>query len=110
TEEFPMARAYRDARINRIFEGTNEINRLTVLDQLIRRATRGRLALPQAAARLKETILSPPSAPKLADNPLDEADEWIRQIRNATLFTAGQAWESLGDALAEKQEVVAAIA
>src|SRR5205823_7364675 len=50
TEEFPMARFYRDARINRIFEGTNEINRLTVVDQLVRRAMRNRLALVQAAA------------------------------------------------------------
>ncbi len=111
TEEFPLARAYRDARINRIFEGTNEINRLTVLDQAFRRALKGRLALPQAAAKLKDTILSaPPSMPDLNLDPLDEMAGWVRQLRNITLYTAGQAYEALGQNLIEKQEVVAAIA
>ncbi len=111
TEEFPMARAYRDSRINRIFEGTNEINRLMVLDQLIRRAQRGRLALPQAAARLKDVILAPPVPPAdSTGDPLSEVGKWVVSIRNATLFVMGQAWETLGEQLAEKQEVVAAIA
>jgi alkylation response protein AidB-like acyl-CoA dehydrogenase len=111
TEEFPMARAYRDARINRIFEGTNEINRLTVLDQAMRRAQKGRLALPQAAARLKEAILSlAPSASGFSTDPLDEVGEWVRQIRNVTLYAAGQAWEALGVKMADLQEVAAAIA
>jgi len=111
TEEFPMARAYRDARINRIFEGTNEINRLTVLDQLVRRAQRGRLALPQAAAKLKEAILAPPTpAAHTFDDPLCEAGVWVDSIRKATLFVAGTAWETLGESLSEQQEVVAAIA
>jgi alkylation response protein AidB-like acyl-CoA dehydrogenase len=111
TEEFPMARAYRDARINRIFEGTNEINRLTVLDQAMRRAQKGRLALPQAAAKLKETVLGlTPTAAGLGAEPLNEVGEWVRQIRNVTLYAAGQAWEALGIKVADLQEVVAAIA
>jgi alkylation response protein AidB-like acyl-CoA dehydrogenase len=111
TEEFPMARAYRDARVNRIFEGTNEINRLTVLDQLMRRAQRGRLALPQAAARVKDAIFNaPPLLPDTAVEPLDEAGVWVTGIRNTTLYVAGQAWETLGEGLAEQQEIVAAIA
>lgn len=111
TEEFPMARAYRDARINRIFEGTNEINRLTVLDQAFRRALKGRLALTQAAANLKDTILSAsPSLPDMNLDPIAEIGGWVRQIRNATLYAAGQSYEALGQNLIEKQEVVAAIA
>src|SRR5205814_9903416 len=78
TEEFPMAKAYRDARINRIFEGTNEINRLTVLDQALRRVQKGRLPLTQAAAKLKDTILSAtPALPDTLAEPLDEIGTWV---------------------------------
>lgn len=111
TEEFPMARAYRDARINRIFEGTSEINRLTVVDQVVRRAMKGRLNLPAAAAKLKETLLAGPTGmPGSLDDPLEEIGVAVEQIRNALLYVAGQGFETLGPRLAEEQEIVAACA
>ncbi|MDE2125306.1 MAG: acyl-CoA dehydrogenase family protein [Armatimonadetes bacterium] len=109
TEEFPMARAYRDARINRIFEGTNEINRLTVLDQALRRAKAGRLDLESAAHRLRDTVLAPPETLESTD-PLGAARALVGEMRNVLLYVAGQAWEALGEGLAEQQEVAAAIA
>ena len=60
TEEFPLARAYRDTRIDRIFEGTNEINRLTVAGTLLRRAQRGRLPLLPAIERAAAELLALP--------------------------------------------------
>jgi alkylation response protein AidB-like acyl-CoA dehydrogenase len=77
----------------------------------MRRAQRGRLALPQAAARVKDAIFNaPPLLPDTAAEPLDEAGVWVASIRNTTLYVAGQAWEALGEGLAEQQEIVAAIA
>ena len=60
-EDYPVARGYRDSRVNRIFEGTNEINRMLIIQMLMKRATSGALPLMQAGAKLREEILAGPS-------------------------------------------------
>ncbi len=108
SEEFPIAPLYRDARVFRIFEGTNEINRLTVVDQLLRRARQGRLALLPAAAQAQETM--PSASVEASDDPQETMGAWVRQMRAAILYVLGAAWETLGERLAERQEIAAALA
>src|SRR5262249_58582238 len=61
SKDYPVERAYRDARISRIYEGTNEINRLIISGQALKRAAKGELALFQAAPKLAHEVLQPPS-------------------------------------------------
>jgi alkylation response protein AidB-like acyl-CoA dehydrogenase len=106
--DFPIERAYRDSRIQRIFEGTNEINRLLIPETLMRRAMKGELPLFEAAQKLRSELLEPsfdqPEGPWVSE---------IRQVANLkklALMVAGLAVERFGTELEREQEVVAAIA
>ncbi|MHB8399374.1 MAG: acyl-CoA dehydrogenase family protein [Candidatus Limnocylindrales bacterium] len=111
-EGYPAAQAYRDARINRIWEGTNEINRLLVPGTLIRRALKGRLDLLGPARRAQEALLAPSPAglDRDADDPLGSETALVEGLRQVTLLLAGAAVQRYGTALEEEQEVLAGLA
>jgi len=111
TEEFPAAQIYRDSRINRIFEGTNEINRLLMLDQLMRRALKGKLpGLMEAAQAIRAELNQPQMPTPDPIDPLEAIGKYIVNAKKAILMTAGMAVEQVGTALEEQQEIVAHLA
>lgn len=109
-EEYPAARAYRDARINRIFEGTNEINRLLIPAMLFRRALKGRLALLAAAQKVAGEMLAPAAGNGEVSGPLAEEHRLVEGARRATLFAAGAAAQKYLTDLEHQQEILGWIA
>jgi alkylation response protein AidB-like acyl-CoA dehydrogenase len=106
-EDYPVARAYRDSRVNRIFEGTNEINRMLIVQMLLKRATSGTLPLLQAGAKLREEILAGPSFDDAASGAWAEEERILTGVKKTFLLVAGAALEKHRDRLAEQQEIVA---
>jgi alkylation response protein AidB-like acyl-CoA dehydrogenase len=104
--EYPAERHYRDARVNRIFEGTNEINRLLIPGMLIRRAMKGDLGLIPAAKALQDELLGPPSMPSHDDGVLAEERRAVDAFKKTALMVFGLAMQTFGQKLTDEQEVL----
>jgi len=108
-EEYPAERAYRDARVNRIFEGTNEINRMIITGWLLKRAMKGQLALMPAIKKLTDEIMSGTTAEPL-EGPLAIERALVANCKKATLMLAGAAVQKYMTDIENQQEILSAVA
>ena len=109
-EDYPVARAYRDSRVNRIFEGTNEINRMLIIQMLMKRAMAGVLPLIPAGMKLQEEILAGPSFEEPSTSEFAEEEKSLDQAKKIFLMASGAAMQKFRDKLAEEQEIMASLA
>jgi alkylation response protein AidB-like acyl-CoA dehydrogenase len=106
SQEYAVERAYRDSRINRIFEGTNEINRLLATGMLLKRAQRGQLPLVEAVMKLQSQLLS---GPALSNVDVSRPVTLVENAKKIALLCLGIAYQRFLNALEDQQEVLAGI-
>ena len=108
SKDYPVERAYRDARISRIYEGTNEINRLIISGQMLRRATKGDLPIFAAAKKLMDEMLSPGLSEEPVDGVFAAERSALTNAKKIVVAVLGSAAQKYRDKVQEQQEVLAA--
>jgi alkylation response protein AidB-like acyl-CoA dehydrogenase len=104
--DYPAERHYRDARVNRIFEGTNEINRMLIPGMLAKRAVKGTLPIIAAARKLQDEIMSPSLPEPSSGEPFEAERRAVGAMKKTGLMVVGTAMQNYGAQLAEQQEVL----
>ena len=110
SEEYPAARAYRDSRINRIFEGTNEINRLLTVDMLLKKALKGTLDLMGPAMAVQNELMGIPDMTADEPSTFSEEEKAIANVKKAVLMISGAAVQKLMQKLQDEQEIIMNVA
>ncbi len=104
--DYPMDRAYRDSRINRIFEGTNEINRMLIMDMFLKKAMKGELDLMTPAMAIQKELMAIPDFGEEAEGLFAEEHKALKNFKKALLMIAGSAAQKFMDKLATEQEIL----
>lgn len=110
SDEYMITRAYRDSRINRIFEGTNEINRLLIVDMMLKRAMKGKLDLMGPAMAVSKELMSIPEFGDADESPFAAEQKIIVNLKKAILMVAGAAVQKLMMKLSDEQEILMNVA
>lgn len=110
SDEYDISRAYRDSRINRIYEGTNEINRLLTVDMVLKRAMKGRLAIMEAAMSVQKELMSIPDFGSEDETAFTKEYKAIANFKKAIMLTAGAAVQKLQMKIENEQEILMNIA
>jgi alkylation response protein AidB-like acyl-CoA dehydrogenase len=110
SDEYMISRAYRDSRINRIYEGTNEINRLLTVDMMLKRAMKGKLDLMGPAMKVSKELMSIPDFGNEEEGAFAAEQKTIVNLKKAILMTAGAAVQKLMMKLSDEQEILMNIA